>query len=384
MVTEGDHGLYIVGVAETPLGKVPDHTEMSMVAVAAREALAEAGLTLRDVDALFVNYMGEEGSVQVGEYLGIQPRYGDSSDLGGGSFEAFVHRAMLALAAGHCDVALIAYASRQRSRRNRSMMLAIDDSLAGQFESPYGLPMAIGHYALIASRHMHEFGTTPEQLASVAVAARQWAALNPKAWSREPLTVEDVLSSRLISEPFHQLDCCLRTDGGGAVVLTRADRARDAAKPAVRVLGAGESHTQWHISQMRDLTVTCSREAGRDAFRRAGITAADVDFFEPYDNFTSSVILQLEDLGFCEKGEGGAFVADGHLGPGGSLPSMTTGGGLSYCHPGALGILLLIEAVRQLRGEAGERQVHGAELGAVSGIGGISHSAAATVVLARA
>jgi len=379
----GSRPVYIAGVAETPLGKVLDQTELSMVALAAREALAEAGMTLKDVDGIFVNYMGEEGSVQVGEYLGIQPRYGDSSDLGGGSFEAFVHHSMLAVAAGHCEVALIAYASRQRSRRNRTMAVAVDDSLAGQFEAPFGLPLAIGHYALIASRHMHQYGTTPEQLAAVAVTAREWAQMNPKAWSRDPLTVEDVLASRPISEPFHKLDCCLRTDGGGAVVVTGADRAKDAVKRPIKVLGAAESHTQWHISQMRDFTVTCARESGQEAFARAGITPADVDFFEPYDNFTSSVILELEDLGFCEKGDGGPFVAEGHLKPGGRLPSMTMGGGLSYCHPGALGILLLVEAVRQLRGEAGERQVPDAEIGVVHGIGGISNSAGATVVLAR-
>ena len=379
----GSRPVYIAGVAETPLGKVPDHTELSMVALAAREALAEAGMTLRDVDGVFVNYMGEEGSVQVGEYLGIQPRIGDSSDLGGASFEAFVHHAMLAVEAGHCEVALITYASRQRSRRNRSMGLTVDDSLAGQFEAPYGLPLAIGQYALIASRHMHQYGTTPEQLAEVAVTARTWAQLNPKAWSRDPLTVDDVLASPPISEPFHKLDCCLRTDGGGAVVLTTAERARDAVKRPIRVLGAAESHTQWHISQMPDLTVTCARESGREAFARAGVTPKDVDVFEPYDNFTSSVILALEDLGFCAKGEGGAFVAEGHLKPGGRLPSMTMGGGLSYCHPGALGILLLVEAVRQLRGEAGERQVPDAQIGVAHGIGGISNSVGATVVLGR-
>jgi acetyl-CoA acetyltransferase len=376
-------GVYIAGVAETALGKVLDQTENSMVALAADEALAEAGMTLKDVDGLFVNYMGEEGSVQVGEYLGLQPRYADSSDMGGGSFEAFVHKAMVAIEAGHCDVALIAYASRQRSRRNRSMAVAIDDSIAGQFEAPFGLPLAIGHYALIASRHMHEFGTTPEQLAEVAVTAREWAQMNPKAWSRDPLTIDDVLASPPISEPFHKLDCCLRTDGGGAIVVTGEARAKDAAKRPIRVLGAAESHTHWHISQMRDLTTTCALESGREAFERAGITPDDVDVFEPYDNFTSSVILELEDLGFCPKGEGGAFVADGHLKPGGSLPSMTMGGGLSYCHPGALGILLLVEAVRQLRGEAGQRQVPDAEIAVAHGIGGISNSAGATVVLAR-
>ena len=383
MVGEKGPPVYLVGVAETPLGRVANHTELSMVGLAAREALAEAGLSLADVDGIFVNYMGEEGSVQVGEYLGVHPRYADSSDFGGGSFEAFVHHAMLAVAAGHCEVALIAYASRQRSRRNRAMSTPQDDTIAGQFEAPYGLPLAIGQYALIASRHMYEFGTTREQLAHVAVTAREWAKRNPKAWSRDDLTVGDVLQSPPICEPFHKFDCCLRTDGGGAVVVANAARSRGAVKRPIRVLGAAESHTHWHISQMPDLTATCARDSGREAFARAGITPADVDVFEPYDNFTSSVILQLEDLGFCPKGEGGAFVEEGHLRPGGSLPAMTMGGGLAYCHPGALGILLLVEAVRQLRGEAGDRQVPDAEIAVAHGIGGISNSTAATVVLAR-
>ena len=376
--------IYIAGVAETPLGKVPDHTENSMVAIAAHEALAEAGMTLRDVDALFVNYMGEEGSVQVGEYLGIYPRYADSSDMGGGSFEAFVHHAMIAIAAGRCEVALICYASRQRSLRNRKRAVsAADISIAGQFEAPFGIHFPIGYYALTAARHMHQYGTTPEQLAEVAVAARRWAQLNPKAWSRSPLSIDDVLGSPMISDPLHQLDCCLVTDGGGAVVVTSAARARDAAKRSVRVLGAGESQAQWHISQMPDLTVTPGVVSGREAFGMAGITPADVDVFEPYDNFTHTVIMYLEDLGFCARGEGGAFVQGGRLGPGGDLPSMTMGGGLSYNHPGALGILLLVEAVRQLRGEAGERQVPGARIAVAHGIGGLAFSTSATVVLAR-
>jgi acetyl-CoA acetyltransferase len=383
MLSEKSRHVYVVGVAETPLGKVTDQTELSMVSMAAREALAEAGMSLRDVDGILVNYMGEEGSVKVGEYLGVQPRYADSSDLGGGSFEAFVHHAMLAIAAGHCEVALVAYASRQRSRRSRALAVPIDDSIAGQFEAPYGLPLAIGQYALIASRHMHQYGTTADQLAHVAVSAREWAKLNPKAWSRDDLTVEQVLASPFVTEPFHKLDCCLRTDGGGAFVLTGAARAKEAAKRPIRVLAAAESHTHWHISEMRDLTVTCSTDSGRAAFASAGITHADVDVFEPYDNFTSSVILQLEDLGFCGRGEGGPFVEEGHLRPGGRLPAMTMGGGLSYCHPGALGVLLIVEAVRQLRGEARERQVPNAEIAVVHGIGGISNSAAATVVLAR-
>lgn len=376
--------IYIAGVAESPLGKVMDQSELSMVALAAREALAEAGMTLKDVDGLFVNYMGEEGSVQVGEYLGIQPRYADSSDLGGGSFEAFVNHAMVAIASGRCEVALITYASRQRSRRGRKPGVTQNDgTLAGQFEAPYGIHFPIGYYALTAARHMHQYGTKPEQLAAVAVAARQWATLNPKAWSRGPLSIDDVLASPMIVDPLHKLDCCLLTDGGGAVVVTRRARARDAARRAVRVLGVGESSAQWNITQMRDLTETPGRVSGRTALAMAGITPANVDVFEPYDNFTHSVIHYVEDLGFCGRGEGGAFVAGGRLGPGGSLPSMTMGGGLSYCHPGALGILLLIEAVRQLRGEAGPRQVPDARIALVHGIGGLAYSTAATVVLAN-
>jgi acetyl-CoA acetyltransferase len=391
-MTHLERNIYVVGVAETALGEVSGETELSMVAKAAREALGEAGLSLRDVDGLFVNYMGEQGSVQVGEYLGVQPRYADSSDFGGGTFEAFVHHAMLALAAGRCDVALIAYASRQRSKRSRRIhyspsggtgYLQTDRfNLTEQFQSPCGIPTPIGGYALIAAQHMHQYGTTPEQLAAVAVTARSWAQLNPKAWSRTPLTVDEVLSSRMICDPLHKLDCCLITDGGGVVVMTHAERARDSAKHPIRVLGAGESHTHWHIGHMPEQTASAGAVAAREAFEMAGIKPADVDVLEPYDAFTINVIVHLEDLGFCHRGEGGPFVQEGHLSPGGKLPAMTSGGGLSYCHPGALGILLLIEAVRQLRSEAGARQVPDAKIAVAHGMGGY-HSFASTVVLAR-
>lgn len=375
--------IYIAGVAETPLGEVWDQTELSMVALAADEALREAGMTFKDVDGIFTNYMGEEGSVQVGEYLGIQPRYADSSDLGGAAFEAFVHHAIAAIEGGQCEVALIAYASRQRTRRSRGRVRESDPmSLPSQFEVSYGLPGPLGHYALIAARHMFCYGTTRAQLAEIAVAARQWAQRNPKAWIRDPLAIDDVLASRPICEPLHRLDCCLVTDGGGAIVVTTRDRARDAAKRPIRVLGAGESHTHWSIAQMPDLTVSAGKASGAEAFGIAGITPADVDVLEPYDSFTITVLLALEDLGFCAKGEGGAFVEGGRLAPGGSLPALTSGGGLSYNHPGAFGILLLVEAVRQLRGEAGERQVADAKIAVAHGVGGFM-STASTVVLGR-
>jgi acetyl-CoA acetyltransferase len=374
---------FIAGVAETPLGEVWDHSELSMAAVAAHEALAEAGMTFADVDALFTNYMGEEGTVQLGEYLGIMPHYADSTDLGGAAFEAFVHHAVAAIHAGRCEVALIAYASRQRTRRSRKMTRESDtSSLGAQFELSYGLPGPLGHYAMIAARHMYQYGTTSGQLAEIAVAARAWAAMNPKAWSRDPITVGDVVSSRLICDPLHRLDVCLVTDGGGAAVVTTAERARDAAKRAVRVLGVGESQTHWSIAQMPDLTVTAGAVSGRDAFGMAGIKPSDVDVLEPYDSFTITVLLALEDLGFCAKGEGGAFVEGGRLAPGGALPALTSGGGLSYNHPGAFGLLLLVEAVRQLRGEAGDRQVPGAGIAVAHGVGGLM-STASTVVLAN-
>jgi acetyl-CoA acetyltransferase len=385
IATQTRAAVYVAGVAESALGEVPDQNELSMVAGAALEALGEAGLRVRDVDGVFVNYLGEAGSVQLAEFLGIEPRYSDSTDLGGAAFEAHVHHAMAAIAAGCCEVALLGYASRQRSRRSRHPVTQLDPfttPISLQFEAPYGMPFPIGQYALVAARHMHQFGTTPDQLAEVAVAARLWAQRNPKAWARDPLTVADVLQSRLVSDPLHKLDCCLVTDGGGAVVLTTAERARDAAKRAVRVLGAGESHTHWRISQMPDLTISAGVRSARDAFAMAGVAPDDVDFVEPYDSFTITVLMALEDLGFCAKGEGGAFVAEGRLRPSGSLPSMTSGGGLSYNHPGALGLLLLVEAVRQLRHEAGERQVEDARIGVIHGVGGFL-STAATVVLAR-
>jgi acetyl-CoA acetyltransferase len=376
--------VYITGVAESPLGHVDDQTELSMAALAAREALDEAGLTLADVDGLFVNYMGEEGSVQVGEYLGIQPRYADSTDIGGASYLAHVHHAALAIEAGHCDVALIAYASRQRSRRLRSAAYGLADPLANshQFESPSGLATPLGTFALLAARHMHLYGTTSEQLAAVAVAARRWAQLNSKAWVRDDLDIEGVLASRPICDPLRRLDCCLVTDGGGAVVVVGEARSRDSAKRRVRVLGAGESHVHWMASHMPDPAASPGAASARDAFDRSGIGPDNVDFVQPYDAATITALCALEDLGLCERGEGGALAASGALAPGGSLPAMTSGGGLSYCHPGALGILLIIESVRQLRGEAGDRQVPDAKIGVAHGIGGL-WSAAATVVLAH-
>jgi acetyl-CoA acetyltransferase len=371
----------IAGVAESDLGVVPGKSALQLQAEAAREALAEAGLTTRDVDAVFTAG-GEDyaPSMRLAEYLGVRPRHTDSTNIGGSSFVAHLAHARIAMAEKRCGVALISYGSTQRSDGGRA--LGRGGALRGpdQFERVWGLPQPVGAYALAASRHMHQYSTTSEQLAEVAVATRKWAALNPKAFMRDPLTIEDVLNSRWISEPLHLLDCCLVTDGGGAVVVVSAERAADLPKAPVWVLGHGESHTHAGISSMPDLTVTPARWSGADAMGMAGVTHGDLDVVELYDSFTITVLLTLEALGFCRPGESGAFVSGQRTAPGGDFPMNTNGGGLSYCHPGMYGIFTLIEATRQLRGECGERQVEGARLALANGTGGVL-SSAATVVL---
>jgi acetyl-CoA acetyltransferase len=373
----------IAGVAESDLGEVAPKTAIQLQAEAAREALAEAGLTFADVDGLF-SAGGETyaPTLAIGEYLGIRPRFTDSTSIGGSSFVAHAAHAHLAIQAGHCDVALITYGSTQRSQASRSLGRGGGVRGPSQFEGVWGLPVPVGAYALAATRHMHEFGTTAEQLAEVAVATRRWASLNPRAFMRDPITVDDVLGSRWIAEPLHLLDCCLVTDGGGAVVIVSRERARDLPRPPVWILGHGESHTHMGIASMPDLTTTPALHSGAAAFGMAGLAPADVDVAELYDSFTITVLLTLEALGFCGRGEAGAFVSGQRTAPGGDFPLNTNGGGLSYCHPGMYGIFTLIEAARQLRGECGDRQVDGARVAVANGTGGVL-SSAATVVLGR-
>jgi acetyl-CoA acetyltransferase len=374
----------IVGVAESECGQGVGLSILQHQALAASRALADAGLSKADVDAVMaVDFLGLP-SLQVAEYLGIKPQFTDTTVTGGSAFESLVEHAALAISAGLCEVVLITYGSRLWSDRRRVIEGGgIDPRMpAAQFETPYGDLSPIAAYALAARRHMHEYGTTSEQLAEVAVSTRQWAALNPQALLREPVTVDDVLNSPMIASPLHRLDCCLMTDGGGAVVVTSAARARDLLKPPVYVLGSGFSSTHLTISQMENLTTTGAVESGRRAFGIAGVRPAEIDVVQIYDSFTISVVMALEDLGFCQKGEGGRFVAGGRTGPGGQLPVNTSGGGLSYTHPGAFGIFLIIEAVRQLRGECGARQVPGAGLALVHGIGGWL-SSQATLILGR-
>ncbi|HVL30701.1 MAG TPA: acetyl-CoA acetyltransferase [Solirubrobacteraceae bacterium] len=368
----------IAGVGESRLGEVgPGVTPLDLVAEATAAALEDAGLRKADVDALFTAsaYYGLP-AINVGEHLGIRPRYSDSTNLGGASPVSHLLHAAAAVTAGLCDVALIVYASTQRSDGGRLRSVVEEDPR----EAPYRPRYPVSMFALAAARHMHEFGTTREHLAEVAVAARAWARLTPKAFARDPLSVDDVLASRMVSSPLTVRDCCLVTDGGGAVLVTSTQRARSLRRPAAVLLGAGEAH--WHraIAQMPDVTTTAAVDSGARAFAMAGVGPADVGVAQLYDAFTINPILFLEDLGFCPKGDGGPFVAGGAIAPGGRLAVNTNGGGLSYTHPGMYGIFLLVEAVRQLRGEAGERQQAGVEVALAHGNGG-ALSAQATALL---
>jgi acetyl-CoA acetyltransferase len=367
-------GTAIVGVAESDLGEVgPDVTALDLMAQAAGRALDDAGLTIGEVDALFAHSaFFPMPTVVLAEHLGIRPRFSDSTATGGSSFVAHLRHAAAAIDAGLCEVALIAYGSTQRSASGG--LISSGRSFLPSYETPFRPRLPVSAYALAAARHMHQFGTTRDHLAEVAVAARRWARLNPVAFARDDLSIDDVLGSRMVSSPLTVRDCCLVTDGGGAVVVTSAERARDLRRPPVYYLGAAEAHWHMNISQSPDLTLTAASQTGPRAFELAGLRPADVDVVQLYDAFTINVLLFLEDLGFCEKGAAGDFVAGGGIAPGGHLPVNTNGGGLSYCHPGMYGIFLLIEAARQLRGEAGDRQVADAHVALVHGNGGMLSS----------
>jgi acetyl-CoA acetyltransferase len=368
----------IVGAAESDLGEVgPGFTPLDLMGQATERALADAGLRKDEVDGLFsASVYYQMPTLSTGEYLGIRPRYSDATMMGGSSFVSHLLHAASAIEAGLCEVALITYASTQLSEGG---FRGVSDP-PNPYETPYRPRYPVSMYALAASRHMHEYGTNREQLAEVAVAAREWAKLNPKAFMRDDLTVEDVLASRMISSPLSLLDCCLVTDGGGALLMTSAERAKDLRRPPVYLLGAGEAHWHRNISQMPDLTVTAAVDSGRRAYEMAGVGPEDVSVTMLYDAFTINPILFLEDLGFCAKGDGGTLVEGGRIAPGGELPVNTNGGGLSYNHPGMYGLLLLVEAVRQLRGECGERQVRGAEVALAHGNGGVLSSQVTAVL----
>jgi acetyl-CoA C-acetyltransferase len=376
----------VVGAYEHPTRFAPDKTAYQIHAESARGALEDAGLKISDVDALFTSGVGPIGILSLANHLNLRPSYVDSQAIGGSSFVSHCVHAAAAIAAGLCQVALVTYGSTAASER-----FAIGTGAGGHvmdppdsFEAPFG-PTIVGSYAMVAQRHMHEYGTTSEQLAEIAVTMRKHAALNPHAKYRDPITVEDVLASRIISSPLHLLDCCMISDGGGALVLTSVERARDLRRPPVVILGGAEAVRHSEIGR-RDLLDIAARQSGPLAFARAGVKPADVDVALIYDSYTITVLATLEALGFCALGEGGAFVGGGRIGLGGDLPVNPDGGGLSSNHPGMRGIFLVIEATRQLRGEAGSRQVKDAELACVHGTGGMlgQRHSGVTMLLGRA
>ncbi len=372
----------ILGTGLAGLGHAGGASEQEIIAKAANEAVRNSGLRMADIDGIITSSLTSPWWVmRMAEYLGIRPRFSDSTMFGGSSFIADIQVAAMAILSGRCKNVLICYGSTPRSAPSSSKINAMRAELDPQpYEHPYKPFNPVSAYALAAARHMHEFGTTREQLAEVAVAARQWAMLNPDAFLREPLTVADVLGAKMISDPLTVRDCCLVTDGAGAFVLSAAEPARDLRSDPIYVLGCGHAHWHRQISCMQDLTVTPAQESGAVAFAEAGLAPKDIDVVELYDAFTINPILFLEDLGFCPKGEGGRFVSEGRIAPGGSLPVNTNGGGLSCTHPGMYSIFLVIEAVTQLRGQGQARQVQGARTALVHGNGGVLSSQATAIL----
>jgi acetyl-CoA acetyltransferase len=370
----------IVGAATSELGYTPEFSTLDLMAQAAHRALEDAGIGKNEVDGLFTaTAQVHLPTLALSEYLGIQPRYFDSSVHGGASNLSHVRHAIAALQSGQCEVALIVYGSTQRSELKRSgtrPAVAVPPPL----EAPYDPMFPVSSYALIAQRHMSEFGTTRDELANVAVTASQWGSLNPDAFRRSAITVDDVLDSPMLSSPIRAKDCCLITDGGGALVITTVERARSARRGPVHVLGTGEITDHEGMINMPDLASTGAVTTGRMAFEEAGVDQADIDVVQIYDAFTINPIMILEDLEFCEKGTGARIFSEGRASPGGDLPVNTSGGGLAYTHPGMFGIFTLLENVFQLRGEAGDRQVENARIALAHGIGG-TMSSHCTVIL---
>ena len=372
----------IVGAALSDTGRVDTKSPFELHYQAASRAIADAGLTKDDIDGLGSTGMGLMAPIEIGEYLGLRPTWIDGTGVGGSAWVVLAEHAVAAIQAGHADVIVIVYGSTSRAdlkTSHRRANLSFGARGPVQFDAPYGHAL-IAKYAMAARRHMHEFGTTIEQLAEISVSTRFNAGLNPEAYYREPLTIDDVQNSAMIADPLTKLHCCIRSDGGGAIVLTSEERAKDLPRAPVYVLGSGETSSHTTMSEWEDFTESPAVRSGDLAFQRAGLTPADVDLCEIYDAFTPMVLLSLEALGFCAKGEGGPFVEDGKLRVGGALPTNTDGGGLSACHPGMRGMFLMVEAVRQLRGEAGDRQVPDARIACANGTGGW-FSSAATLLL---
>jgi acetyl-CoA acetyltransferase len=388
-LARADRSPVIVGVALSDYPKAPHLTSYGHHAQALSRVLADSGVPLAAIDGYMSVGIGGlmvDDIATMSEFFGIRHRWAEGSQLGGSAYQGFVDHAATVIRAGLCDTVLMTYGSDLRSNKRRRLSPLTGDAdgfVEGPrgFEAPYG-PTILGNYALAAARHMHEFGTTLEALAEIAVATRLHAARNPQALNREPITVEDVLASPRVADPLGKLDSCVVTDGGAALIMTTAERARDLPQPPIHVLGSATTQTHWNIGQMPDFTTTGAAICGPAAFAQAGLRPEDMDTAQLYDSFTITVLLLLEGLGFCPRGEGGRFVADGRLRPGGSLPLNTDGGGLSACHPGMRGIFCIVEAVLQLRGQAEGRQIPDARLAVACGSGGIL-SCISTLILGR-
>lgn len=379
----------IVGMGETPVGSLPEQGSTEICAEAARLALLDAGLKKDQIDGLITCNPWVEPHLyhaeMFSEYIQVFPKFCMTLNAGGATTLTAVLRAASAIVTGVCDTVLITHGDNPRTGMSGAETVAkMTTTMNPQFELPYGVPLTNG-YAMAGRAHMHEYGTTSEHFAQIAVSARYHASLNPAAEMRQPMSIDDVLSSPLVADPLHALDCSLWSDGGGAVVVVAAERAKDFPNKPVYFLGCGEGHWHEHFFQARSLTTTAASESGPRAFQMAGVGPADMDFAEIYDCFTPVVIMQLEDLGFCDKGEGGPFVANGNIELGGSLPVNTHGGLLSHSHTGHPGSMFaLTEAVTQLRGSGEQRQVADAEIGLVHGQGGVLSSHATLILGSQA
>ena len=379
MIRPGE--IAIVGAAEsTRIGAVPDMAQIMLHADAALNAMADAGLKPGDIDG--VACVGPMMPQQIAHYLGITPKWVDGTGVGGCSFMLHVRHAAAAIHAGYCKTVLITHGESGKSRVNGTPRPAEPQSLNGQFEAPFGPMGPPTLFPIPVLRYMKTYGVTHEQMAQVAVVQREWAAKNPRAAFKDPITIDDVLNSKMIAYPFRLLQCCLVTDGGGALILTSSDRVKDFPTKPCYILGSGESVETTMVSQMEDFTSSRAfRVAGPEAFRMAGIKHSDVDHLMIYDAFAHLPMYGLEDLGFVKRGEAKDFIWERNTAPGGKLPINTNGGGLSYTHTGMYGMFALQESVRQVRGTA-PAQVPNVKISVAHGVGG-RFSASGTVVLSN-
>ena len=370
----------VVGLAESGCGMASGWSAMEIMANSVHDALEDAGIKFNEVDGVFAaTAFHSMAAMSLSEYLGLKPKFADGSQIGGSSFLSHILTAALALDAGLINVAVVAYGSNQKSIGGFKTI-----SEAMPYEAQYEPRMPVTAYALAAKRYMHEFGASREDLANVAVSARDWALLNPRAYTYDkgPLTVEDVLSARPIVDPLGKLDCCLVTDGGAAVIMTRSDRAKDTKNTPIYLLGAAMEHHHRMVSEMPDLVRTSAIDSSQRAFKMSSYKATDMDTIQLYDAFTINTLLFLEDLGFCKKGEAIELVKNNNIGPSGSLKVNTNGGGLSCVHPGMYGLFVTLEAIRQLRNSAGDNVgersgggwIDNAKLSVAHGNGGVLSS----------